>query len=233
MREYRSRFGRAAAATAFAAGIIVAAAACTAGGSGTATTTPEPTPTVAKVTPAQIASAVKTPGEKVPVGGWAQVYRSAGNDGGTAETYLVRVASVVKGTPGEFKHVHLMGGTDGPSLKTAVPYFIAVQTAVVKGNPVVASGPGVQTALDAADDDHIAVLQEVTKLHSRCDPAPTSGDEATAAGGTLNAIISRCTIVISDPGAQYAPTVLDIGLADVPKSDAGKPAATMQLPSAK
>ena len=233
MRQHSSRSGRVSSALGIAAGVILMAAACTSGaGPGTTTTSaPPPAPKVPKVTAAQIASAVKTPGETVPVGGWAQVYVSAGNGGGTAETYLVRVASVVKGAPGEFKNVHLMGGTGGPSLKTAVPYFIAVQVAVVKGNPMVASSPGSETVADAGKDEHVAVLQEVTKLHTHCNPAPATGDLASAEGRTLDAIMNRCTIAISDPGPQYAPTVLDIGALDSPTVPAGTPAASLALPS--
>lgn len=190
---------------------------------------PAESATVAKVTAHQIKTAVTSPTVKVPVGHWAKVHRSAGDEAGTAQTYLVRVAGVVQGRSGELKNVGLMGENRRPSLTTAVPYYIAVQVAVVKGNPVIAEGPGLETAVDKADDAHIAMLQNASQDEQHCRPAP-SGSEAGNAARVINGIATTCVIAVADPGAQYAPTLLQVGMAE---DATGDPAATMRLPTAK
>lgn len=180
------------------------------------------------MTAAQIAAAVSSPTVKVPAGDWAKVHRSAGDESGTAQTYLVRVAGVVKGAPGELKDVKLMGENDGPSLKTAVPYYIAVQVAVVKGNPVIAEGPGVEMAVDKARDAHVAMLQNASHNEQRCRPAPSGSEEATAAR-VINGIGTSCIVAVADPGTQYTPTLLQVGMAE--RGPSG-PAANMKLPNA-
>lgn len=183
---------------------------------------------MAKVTAAQIAAAVTSPTVKVPPGEWAKVHRSAGDEAGTAQTYLVRVAGVVKGVSGDLKNVKLMGENRRPSLNTAVPYYIAVQVAVVKGNPVIAEGPGLETAVDKADDAHVAMLQNASKEEQRCRPAPTRAEEANAAR-VINGIATSCVIAVANPGAQYTPKLLQVGMAE---GGSGGPAANMKLPAA-
>lgn len=183
---------------------------------------------MAKVTAHQIKTAVTSPKIKVPAGKWAKVHRSAGDEAGTAETYLVRVAGVAQGKPGALKNVRLMGENRRPSLNTAIPYYIAIQVAVVKGNPVIAEGPGLETAVDKGQDAHIAMLQNASQAEQRCHPAP-SGPEAGNAANIINGIKTTCVIAVADPGAQYAPTLLQVGVAE---SAAGGPAANMKLPTA-
>lgn len=207
-----------------AAVMMAFAAACSPSGGGT-TAPPGRSAGVARVSAAQIAAAVTSPKVTVPPGRWARVRRSAGDEAGTAQTYLVRVAGVVKGPPGGLKDVRLMGENDRPSLKTAVPYYIAVQVAVVKGNPVIADGPGVETAVDKAADAHVAMLQNAAPEERRCRPAPSGAEEANAAR-VINGIATSCVIAVADPGAVYVPRLLRVGMAGE------GPAARMRLPAA-
>lgn len=191
------------------------------------TSSPRKSEGVAKVTAAQIAGAVTSPKVKVPAGDWAKVHRSAGDEAGTAQTYLVRIAGVVRGTSGELRNVKLMGENRSPSLKTAVPYYIAVQVAVVKGDPVIAEGPGVETAVDEHRDAHVAMLQYAAQYEQRCRPAPSGSEEANAAR-VINGIATSCVIAVADPAKRYTPKLLQVGMT----SDAsGTPAATLKLPT--
>lgn len=204
---------------------------CSPSGGMSAQDSPSPgkSATVAKVTAHQIKTAVTSPTVKVPVGHWAKVHRSAGDEAGTAQTYLVRVAGVVQGKSGDLKNVRLMGENHRPSLTTAIPYYIAVQVAVVKGNPVIAEGPGLETAVDKAEDAHIAMLQNASQDEQHCRPAPSDSEAANAAR-VINGIATTCVIAVADPGSQYAPNVLQVGMAE---DNAGGPAANMKLPTTK
>lgn len=202
------------------AAIALLAAGCSSGGS-----QPHPTPSskVTRVTQAQIKSARTSPKVLVPAGHWALVHRPK-DDPIPAHTYLVRIAGVVKGKSGDLKKVRLMGPEQSLSMKTAVPYFVAFQTTTIKGDPVSADGPGVKTAIDKAHDDNIGILQNTNQFYNRCRPAPSMDSSKET---KPNAVATSCVTVATAPGAQYAPTVLQVGLAG------NGPAAQLKIPTAK
>lgn len=200
----------------------VAAVALLASGCSTSKSQPDPTPssTVTSVTHAQIKSASNSPKALVPAGHWALVHRPKDRPI-PAHTYLVRVVSVVKGASGDLKKVKLMGPEQPLSMKTAVPYYIAFQAAMIKGNPDNADGPGGNVAIDKTHDDKIGILQYATQFGNRCRP-PTGG---AGSWDPKCSVTTTCVVVATAPGAQYAPTALQVGLLE------HGPAAKLKVPT--
>ncbi|HWC24675.1 MAG TPA: hypothetical protein VG502_20455 [Flexivirga sp.] len=182
---------------------------------------------VGKVTQAQIKSASNSPKVLVPAGRWARVERDESGLG--AHTYLVRVAGVVAGKSGGLKDIKLMGDPKDRtvSMKTAVPYYVALQTATIKGDPVTADGAGVKTPVNKAHDAKIGTLEFNSQLDDHCQPGPTSSEDETHAR-VKNGILTQCVIVVAAPGESHAPTALQVGLSEQGEG----PAARLKLPAA-
>lgn len=186
----------------------VAAVALLAAGCSSAESQPDPTPShkAMRVTHAQIKSASNSPKSLVPAGHWALVHRPKDRPI-PAHTYLVRIVSVVKGASGDLKKVKLMGPDQPLSMKTAVPYYVAFQSAMVKGNPDNADGPGGNVAIDKGHDNKIGILQYASQFGDRCRPPTDDG----ASWDPKNSVSTTCQVVVTAPGAQYAPTMLQVG----------------------